>query len=327
MGVAAVIVSDATDVDLVQRALASVLYQTHPVDEIVIVEAKRRITNDLEEMVHRMGGNVLLEHYDCYNASMARNHGAMLCSSEYICFLDGDDEWSPHMIEDRMALMDDDVCIITSPYARMKDKNGTLDLFTPTVPSGTELFGRNVIGSNSYVMVRREPFMEVGGFDPHLVYHQDWDLWIRMLEHGKVAISPRLGGIKYYNNFSASHNSAVCRDGWSCFVRKWGHIYRHERVHLDSVIVLYSQHMSCFNKTGRPVKGPLGFMCRIILGRLPSWFDNLVHGERPNRNRITSIGEAGHRIPSLKDEVKPQLICMMYQMFKGGRIRPGSCHS
>jgi glycosyltransferase involved in cell wall biosynthesis len=271
MAVAAVIVSDATDISLVQRALSSVLYQTCPVDEIVIVEAKRRVTNDLEELVRRTDRKVLLEHYHCYNASMARNHGASLCRSEYICFLDSDDEWSPHMIEDRMALMEDGVCMVTSKYAVMTDKNGNLERFMPVVPAGTELYGRNIIGSNSYVMLRKDIFHMVGGFDPQLVYHQDWDLWIRMLRHGRIAISPMLGGIRYFNHFSASMSITVCRKGWLGFADKWAHIHRREHEHTESIARLYAEDMTRFGEPTYLISGPFGLIRRKILNRLPVW--------------------------------------------------------
>ena len=273
MGVAAVIVSDATDVDLVQRALASVLYQTCPVDEIILVEAKRRITNDLEELVKRLGRNIVLEHYHCYNASLARNHGADLCRSEYVCFLDGDDEWSPHMIEDRMALIDDDVCMVTSMYAEMIDLNGTLRKFVPSAPVGTEIHASNIIGCNSYVMLRRDLFLRLGGFDPSLVYHQDWDLWIRMLRHGKVAVSPRLGGIKYFNRFSASRRMDVRMDGWSGFAHKWSYVYRHEHGYAEAIAKSYAEDMSVFKGHTYTIGGPFGIIRRKVLNRFPPWMN------------------------------------------------------
>ena len=62
MGVAAVIVSHATDIELVERALTSVLNQTYPVDEIVIIESKKRLINDLTELVRRTDREILLRY-------------------------------------------------------------------------------------------------------------------------------------------------------------------------------------------------------------------------------------------------------------------------
>ena len=329
MGVAAVIVSDATDAELVERALVSVLYQTYPVDEIVVVEAKRRITNDLEEMIHGMDSRIVLEHYHCYNASMARNHGATLCHSEFICFLDGDDEWSPHMIEDRMALVDDGICMVTSKYACMTGKNGRLKRFMPTIPNGTELFGSNLIGSNSYVMMRRGLFLKLGGFDPKLVYHQDWDLWIRMLKHGRVAISPMLGGIRYYNPFSASKSKIVCREGWIGFARKWAHVYRHEPECTESIARLYADDMSRFDEPKYMVRGPFGLIRRKFLNRLPSWMNLDFYRDRSDRDRVMSLEEVEHlRSISEKgtEDNTSKVVYMMHPLFKGKRIRPRRGH-
>ena len=326
MGVAAVIVSDATDVDLVKRALESVLYQTCPVDEIVIVEAKRRVTNDLEEMIGMVGSNIILDHFHCYNASMARNHGARLCTSEFICFLDGDDEWSPHMIADRMELIRDDVCLITSKYAMMTDLKGTLRRFMPSEPIGRELYGRNIIGSNSYAMMRRDLFLKLGGFDPELVYHQDWDLWIRLLNHGKVAISSSLGGIKYYNQFSASRNLSVCREGWVRFAKKWAHIYHHDSLLADSFVELCDADMYRFGESVRVFGTPLGRFCRKILCRSPFWTTPHLCWSHMERDLVIGLDEATHMKVMCRTEKRMEfrrssITYPFYPLFKNKRIR------
>ena len=327
MGVAAVIVSHATDIELVERALTSVLNQTYPVDEIVIIESKKRLINDLTELVRRTDREILLRYCYYYNASESRNRGALFCTSEFICFLDGDDEWYPNMIEDRMALMDDDVCMVTSAYIRVTDSEGGQAVFTPSVPSGSEIFGGNVIGSNSFVLLRREPFIELMGFDHHLVYHQDWDLWVRMLERGKVAIAPGLGGIKHYNPFSASHNTIVCRDGWTGFVRKWMNVYRREHKHLDSVEKAFRADMSRFFDFRRPIFGPFGFMRMKVLNKLPSWVIPDFRTDRDDYDRLMSreeimlLKKASENVES--DE--PKIIYLMHPLFEKGKLRLRSC--
>src|SRR4030095_4013096 len=40
------------------------------------------------------------------------------------------------------------------------------------------------------VMVRRETFLRVGGFNEHLQYSEDWELWVRLLTAGRIGQVP-----------------------------------------------------------------------------------------------------------------------------------------
>ncbi len=319
MGVAAVIVSDATEIELVQRALESVLYQTHPVDEIVIVEAKRRIMDDLEQLVELLGCDATIDHCLSYNASIARNRGADLCDSEFICFLDADDEWSPHMIHDRMALVEDDVCMITSRYA-VKAEDDSMEFLLPIGPIEDSIMGGNTLGPTSYMMLRRSTFMEVGGFDPRLVYKQEWDLWIRMMEKGRLVISPQLGGIKYFNGFSASRRSKTVDDGWKAFVRKYGLYYRHHPVEADAVLEQYRKDMSIFRQYPEPFFGPLGWVQTHVFRRLPSWVNLDFYWGRGGRDRtVTKEGAANPKRDAGDTAEESKVFYFIHPPFKRGR--------
>ncbi|MBZ0304667.1 MAG: hypothetical protein K8I82_01245, partial [Anaerolineae bacterium] len=49
----------------------------------------------------------------------------------------------------------------------------------------------NHISGHSQVMFRREAALKVGGYDESLPYSQDYDLWLRLLASGEIAMLPR----------------------------------------------------------------------------------------------------------------------------------------
>jgi glycosyltransferase involved in cell wall biosynthesis len=176
----------------IEATLRSVVAQTYPSLEIIVVddgssddtvERARAVACDRPIQVVAEGRN--------QGAPRARNRGAELAKGELLAFLDSDDSWSPEKVERQVEAMlaapetvlcytqirhDDHLGreIYTSEYAR----SGAL---------GPELLTRNVVGSTSSVMIRRDAFFGVGGFDPGFTACQDWDLWVRLAQAGPFA--------------------------------------------------------------------------------------------------------------------------------------------
>jgi glycosyltransferase involved in cell wall biosynthesis len=84
--------------EYIGRAIDSVLAQTHRPDEIIIVDDGS--TDDTCGAVAAYGSQVLLIRQENAGASAARNAGINAAKSEWIAFLDCDDEW----LEDNLLL-------------------------------------------------------------------------------------------------------------------------------------------------------------------------------------------------------------------------------
>ncbi len=79
------------------RALESVFQQTHPVEEVIVVNDGSR--DRTAEVMASYGAKIIGIHTDNRGAAAARNSGIQRATSHWIAFLDADDEWHADKME------------------------------------------------------------------------------------------------------------------------------------------------------------------------------------------------------------------------------------
>lgn len=123
-------------------------------------------------------------------APNARNIGAAAATGEWIALLDSDDGWDETKLASLVPLMDDDVVAVFSDTLYYDGNDGGSRQFGPHVEDMTGLLYENTLGGCSAALVRRRTFLDVGGFDVTLPSCQDWDMWLKLLDAGRIALCP-----------------------------------------------------------------------------------------------------------------------------------------
>lgn len=179
--------------DYVTRAVDSVLAQTVPVDEIIVVD-DGSTDGTIQTIRSRYGSRVAVLRQENAGASAARNRGLREARGEWIAFLDSDDVWSPTKIERQLEAL-----------ATLGDGFGacfTDCKYMGSSTSGRSAFERAGLETNSdfgelsnpmkYItgmypviymqslMVSRSLHDEVNWFDEALVVEEDVDLNFRL---------------------------------------------------------------------------------------------------------------------------------------------------
>lgn len=176
------------------RAIESVLYQTCPVDEIIIVDDKS--TDKTPEVVRdwmtRDKRIKLICQPTNKGAQAARNAGIQAAAGQWIAFLDSDDIWLPDRI--RLCLEKaremDVPAVHTEAYMR---KNGQLTLLKRSSAQGyiyPEMLkspGPTFPG----LFVRKECLLRVGLLDESLPAWQEWDAFLRLSQYYKFGYVPQ----------------------------------------------------------------------------------------------------------------------------------------
>ena len=177
--------------ELVVRAIRSVLAQSRPPHEIVVVDDGSR--DDTPARVAAFGAAVRYVRQENAGGAGARNRGVSEATGEWIAFLDSDDEWLPDHVERMIAAI-----AATGGAARF--------YFADTVRTPAEggarlwdLAGLRVDGphelradASDWVMMRRQPMMlqssvfrrdaylTAGGLDAALTRRHDTHLFLRL---------------------------------------------------------------------------------------------------------------------------------------------------
>ncbi len=169
--------------ETVAAAIRSALGQTHPPDEVVVVDDGS--TDATSTVVRRLGGAVRLVVQPQGGPSSARNAGVAAASGEWLAFLDADDEWHPEKLEHQLRLAKDDVVLVATDWARDAVVAPVPQPLPTSVLTTSQILLLNRF-QTSTVLLRRDAFVAAGGFDPSLDGVEDWDMWLRASRQGRV---------------------------------------------------------------------------------------------------------------------------------------------
>ena len=192
--VSAIITTYKRPVEIVFRAIESVLNQTYSSIEIILVDDSPETYGGrivLQNEVLKYSDKIKYIQNRCnVGACASRNIGLNMANGDSIAFLDDDDEWLPEKIEYQINKMSDpDIGIVYCGRMIVDDSTGEISTENLVGHSGyvfDKLIFNNFIGSTSYPLIKREALFEVEGFDPLMKSAQDYDLWLRLAKKFKV---------------------------------------------------------------------------------------------------------------------------------------------
>lgn len=167
---------------MVGEAVESVLSQSFADFELIVVDDGS--TDGTAGELARFGSRVRILSKPRSGVSAARNAGVGCSDGRYIAFLDSDDIWRPGKLARQTAFMDEhpeaQICQTEELWIRNGVRVNPKAIHRK--PSG-EIFLRSLdlcLVSPSAVMMRRELFQRLGGFDEAFPVCEDYDLWLRI---------------------------------------------------------------------------------------------------------------------------------------------------
>lgn len=112
----------------------------------------------------------------------AKNEGAKAAETPFVQFFDADDVALPDFLENLRSMAWNADVVYPTMILTSEDLTEPLGTHLAFPFCGNRLLDFNFVSGSS--LVRREKFLEVGGFDPSFPVWEDWDLWVRMYRAG-----------------------------------------------------------------------------------------------------------------------------------------------
>jgi len=177
---------------MLAEAVTSVFSQTADSFRLVVVDDSS--TEDLSEVrwLVEKRGHLWLSHAENRGVAAARNTGAEALASDWIAFLDSDDLWDPKKLESQLAWhRSHPDCRISQTAERWIRMGREVRKPAGWRQKGGDLFAecvdRCAIGP-SCVMIRRDLWTEIGGFDERFPVCEDYELWLRIASREPVCL-------------------------------------------------------------------------------------------------------------------------------------------
>ncbi len=179
------------------KTLHSVQQQSLPPQEIIVVDDGS--TDETPAVLHSFANEIkIITLQKNQGVSRARNVGANEATGEWLAFLDSDDQWHPDKLATQwtyqqqrpylQALQCDEQWIRNGQRIKAHPKPNHW-IFEPSLDRCTI--------APSAILIRRQLFMDLGGFDEKLLACEDYDLWLRLTRDFPVGLAPIEGVIKH----------------------------------------------------------------------------------------------------------------------------------
>lgn len=176
----------------IARAIDSVLKQTLPADEIIVINDGSK--DGTEKILEQYAGKIMHKTIPNGGVSNARNEGIAMSHGQWVAFLDADDIWYPAKLMRQFALLTQypsvgfcccNFKIYNSNIQQVTDHFSSYPnhirakFDSPLKDSLGFLIEENFVGTASNVVVRQDILKKTGKFNTSYRLSEDYDLWLR----------------------------------------------------------------------------------------------------------------------------------------------------
>lgn len=297
--VSVIITTYRREFGMVQKSIDSVLKQTYPRMELIVVddngpEADRfGIKEGLKQYREQNTPVYYMENKANSGAQISRNRGILRSNGIYIAFLDDDDRWMEKKIEKQVKAMEESEAglVYCKGYQVTEDSAGIAmsrkpynmsSCFWGEVGFQDMLYG-DYIGTTSQAMIRRDVFAVCGLFDPGQPARQDYEMWIRVSRiYRCVGVPEFLFEHVQHTQDQITKSGVKALEGlWRVYVKYKPYAGYTSRCHFRLLLA-----KQCF-RNKKPGKGGISGLAACWYLLLASLFDRkeLKHRKRIHRQR------------------------------------------
>ena len=199
--------------ETIKGALESVYSQSVPPDEVLVIDDESSdntcaiVTSNFPEV------RLIKKHNG--GPSSARNLGIKNAKSEWIAFLDADDNWANDKTEIQLSEIDRNpkAVLIASNWTETARPLLDSQKARPAEVSTKKLWTSEILVLNRFqtstVIARRAQLDQLGGFLSELDGAEDWDMWLRLSKLGEIVLIEE--PLVLYGNSESGYSKNLAR--------------------------------------------------------------------------------------------------------------------
>lgn len=205
----------------IETAIRSVQAQTLTDWELLVIDdcsqdQTARLVQRMALQDHRIR---LAANEKNMGTACSRNRGLELAQGCYVAFLDSDDRWHPTKLEKQLALAEEkNADIVYTSYAIVDGdgKKRCPDFIVRQTTGLKAMLCRNEIGCSTVLL---SPSMASRYRFSEQYYHEDYALWLNMMQEGAVAagVSDVLVDYRYHPNSRAANKLCSAKSRWRIY--------------------------------------------------------------------------------------------------------------
>lgn len=209
------------------EAIDSVLAQTYPVSEIVVVDDGS--TDHTGDVCSRYA-QVHYIYQTNQGVSKARNAGIQASQGEYLVFLDCDDRLLPQAVEIGVNRLrtHPEAGFVFGFYRSIQADGSLIPHPAPTLPATASyetLLDCTHLIPPAGAMVRRSVIESIGGFNPVLRRGEDYDFWLRIARTFPIYFHNQpVFEYRRHEDNASSHAAEMLRDELQALKLQWAYI-------------------------------------------------------------------------------------------------------
>ncbi len=158
-----IVIPTFNSIKTLQRALNSITKQTYPNIEVIVVD--RHSVDGTAEVARAFGAKVIQVNAE---RAHAKNVGLKLARGKYVLFIDSDMELTPTVVEECVTVAESNPAVASVTIPEVTVGN--------TIVAKIRRYERQFY-QNTYIesprFYRRNVAIEVGGFDPDVVFYEE----------------------------------------------------------------------------------------------------------------------------------------------------------
>lgn len=290
-----IIIPTYNRVNLLKRAVHSVLTQTYRNFELIIIDDHSQ--DSTRDYIRNLNHPKILYYRNPENkgSQYSRNLGLQFAKGEFIAYLDDDDFWFKQklLLQIQYYFSNQNfssIGLVYSGYMVYKDGVAMGSIYPKYEGNlSKKILKQNFIGSPTPIF-KKDCIADSGNFDEHLPTCQDWDMWARIAQHWQIiGVNCILSGYSLHGAQKSLQITKVLR-GRILFLKKHSKMILPERKiyadHLLKIAILL--HINERKSLSNPYLSrsmciyPFkldNFMWFLVMRMFPSLFHSMVRLE------------------------------------------------